>query len=182
MSIAYISGRDINKRRVALNSNDTDLLATRVVNKCAGNKSGDRSRSPKSKTNDSLLFSVFTCLIDVAGIYLTAVMAITSVSVIMTVIVLNFHYRGPIRKEMPRWLKKFLLDKVVEHHQRPHFYPSPASPRSSNQVRLDLFESSPQSSCRTFLRGSRCFDARQLVNRSLTELRRSKRPVPRNFA
>lgn len=41
-------------------------------------------------------------------------MAITSVSVIMTVIVLNFHYRGPIRKEMPNWIKQFLLKRVVE--------------------------------------------------------------------
>lgn len=45
----------------------------------------------------------------------------------MTVIVLNFHYRGPIRKEMPRWLKGVLLDKVVEHQQLPHYYPSTSS-------------------------------------------------------
>ena len=43
-------------------------------------------------------------------------MAITSVSVIMTVIVLNLHYRGPITKEIPDWIKKRLIKKprVVE--------------------------------------------------------------------
>lgn len=39
-------------------------------------------------------------------------MAITSVSVIMTVIVLNFHYRGPTQSEIPDWLKKILLSEV----------------------------------------------------------------------
>ncbi|CAG2113693.1 unnamed protein product, partial [Medioppia subpectinata] len=43
--------------------------------------------------------------IPLLGIYLTVVMAITSVSVIMTVIVLNFHYRGPVKKKIPSWLK-----------------------------------------------------------------------------
>uniref|UniRef100_A0A131YGP4 Nicotinic acetylcholine receptor, invertebrate n=1 Tax=Rhipicephalus appendiculatus TaxID=34631 RepID=A0A131YGP4_RHIAP len=49
--------------------------------------------------------------IPLLGIYLTAVMAITSISVVMTVIVLNFHYRGPSRKEVPAWLRRLLLDK-----------------------------------------------------------------------
>jgi nicotinic acetylcholine receptor len=40
-------------------------------------------------------------------------MGITSVSIIMTVIVLNFHYRGPVNKEMPKWLKKLILDKNI---------------------------------------------------------------------
>ncbi|XP_015790530.1 acetylcholine receptor subunit alpha-type acr-16 [Tetranychus urticae] len=50
--------------------------------------------------------------IPLLGIYLTTVMAITSVSVIMTVIVLNFHYRGPTQSEIPDWLKKILLSEV----------------------------------------------------------------------
>ncbi|KAH8041140.1 hypothetical protein HPB51_013800 [Rhipicephalus microplus] len=49
--------------------------------------------------------------IPLLGIYLTAVMAITSISVVMTVIVLNFHYRGPSRKEVPAWLRRLLLNK-----------------------------------------------------------------------
>ncbi|CAG2177461.1 unnamed protein product, partial [Oppiella nova] len=40
-------------------------------------------------------------------------MGITSVSIIMTVIVLNFHYRGPIKKEMPDWLKRLILNKQI---------------------------------------------------------------------
>ncbi|XP_075537182.1 neuronal acetylcholine receptor subunit alpha-10-like [Dermacentor variabilis] len=49
--------------------------------------------------------------IPLLGIYLTAVMAITSISVVMTVIVLNFHYRGPSRKEVPAWLRRLLLER-----------------------------------------------------------------------
>lgn len=49
----------------------------------------------------------------VTGIYLTAVMAITSVSVIMTVIVINIHYRGP-SKSLPQCLKDFLLKHLVD--------------------------------------------------------------------
>ena len=37
------------------------------------------------------------------GIYLTSVMAITCVSVIMTVTVLNFFYRGPTLTHVPIW-------------------------------------------------------------------------------
>ncbi|RWS02706.1 ligand-gated ion channel subunit-like protein [Dinothrombium tinctorium] len=69
--------------------------------------------------------------IPLLGIYLTAVMAITSISVIMTVIVLNFHYRGPIRKEMPQWLKKFLLEKVVERSNNFPQFPQFAQDHSS---------------------------------------------------
>ena len=47
----------------------------------------------------------------VAGIYLTAVMAITSVSIIMTVIVLNLHYRGPAKKDVPKWIRKIAFNR-----------------------------------------------------------------------
>ena len=40
------------------------------------------------------------------GIYLTFVMAMTTVSVIMTVMVLNFFYRGPVLTEVPPWVRK----------------------------------------------------------------------------
>lgn len=43
-----------------------------------------------------------------AGIYLTIVMALTSVSVIMTVFVLNLHYRGPHSDVVPRWLRRLM--------------------------------------------------------------------------
>ena len=41
------------------------------------------------------------------GIYLTFVMAMTTVSVIMTVMVLNFFYRGPVLTEVPPWVRKW---------------------------------------------------------------------------
>jgi len=39
------------------------------------------------------------------GIYLTAVMIITSISVVVTVIVLNLHYLGPRVSAVPGWLR-----------------------------------------------------------------------------
>jgi hypothetical protein len=50
----------------------------------------------------SLIFHVYFLV----GIYLTSVMAITCVSVIMTVCVLNFFYRGPTLTHVPIWAQK----------------------------------------------------------------------------
>ena len=44
-----------------------------------------------------------------AGIYLTIVMSLTSVSVIMTVFVLNLHHRGPDKRAIPPWLRRLFL-------------------------------------------------------------------------
>merc|ERR1719495_784034 len=49
--------------------------------------------------------------IPLIGIYLTFVMAMTTVSVIMTVIVLNFFYRGPNLTEVPPWARKYIMSK-----------------------------------------------------------------------
>ncbi|KAI2808030.1 hypothetical protein BLOT_005972 [Blomia tropicalis] len=47
--------------------------------------------------------------IPLLGVYLTVVMGITSVSIVMTVVVLNFHYCSPLNKrELPKWLKRWL--------------------------------------------------------------------------
>ncbi|GFO36502.1 neuronal acetylcholine receptor subunit alpha-2 [Plakobranchus ocellatus] len=43
------------------------------------------------------------------SIYLTLVMCLTSVSVIMTVFVLNLHHRGPTKQPVPGWLRKLFL-------------------------------------------------------------------------
>ncbi|KAK8783525.1 hypothetical protein V5799_010110 [Amblyomma americanum] len=59
--------------------------------------------------------------IPLLGIYLTAVMAITSISVVMTVIVLNFHYRGPSRKEVPSWLRQLVLERSTPVSSRGWF-------------------------------------------------------------
>jgi Neurotransmitter-gated ion-channel transmembrane region len=49
----------------------------------------------------------------VTGVYLTIVMAMTSVSVIMTVFVLNLHYRGPDDRPVPGWLRRILGTRTL---------------------------------------------------------------------
>lgn len=44
--------------------------------------------------------------------YLTVVMALTTLSIIMTVVVLNFHYRGPSKTKPPKWFRKLLVSKL----------------------------------------------------------------------
>ncbi|VDK53375.1 unnamed protein product [Gongylonema pulchrum] len=46
------------------------------------------------------------------GIYLTVVMLMTSISVVMTVMVLNFHHRGPFDRPVPPWIRTFVLQKL----------------------------------------------------------------------
>nr|XP_011439437.1 neuronal acetylcholine receptor subunit alpha-10 [Crassostrea gigas] len=46
------------------------------------------------------------------SIYLTIVMSLTSVSVIMTVFVLNLHHRGPSRNAVPAWIRGILLGPI----------------------------------------------------------------------
>ena len=58
-------------------------------------------------TNSSVSSCSLAC---VSGIYLTIVMAMTSVSVIMTVFVLNLHHRGPDGAPVPKWLRNSLLN------------------------------------------------------------------------
>ncbi|XP_022334302.2 neuronal acetylcholine receptor subunit alpha-10-like [Crassostrea virginica] len=48
------------------------------------------------------------------SIYLTIVMTLTSVSVIMTVFVLNLHHRGPNRNAVPSWLRNVLLGPLQD--------------------------------------------------------------------
>ncbi|KAI8789211.1 acetylcholine receptor subunit alpha 2 [Biomphalaria glabrata] len=61
-------------------------------------------------------------------IYLTIVMALTSVSVIMTVFVLNLHHRGPLKHSVPPWLKKLFLGSAPVKRRSFHR----ASDRHSN--------------------------------------------------
>ena len=45
------------------------------------------------------------------GVYLTVVMGIASISIVMTVVVLNFHYCSPINKhELPAWIKSLIIN------------------------------------------------------------------------
>ncbi|CAF1335472.1 unnamed protein product [Adineta steineri] len=59
--------------------------------------------------------------IPLISLYLTAVMAMTSVSVMMTVFVLNLHYRGPKKNEIPFWFQQLLslsLANIIRSYQR----------------------------------------------------------------
>ncbi|KAH9493854.1 hypothetical protein DERF_014582 [Dermatophagoides farinae] len=49
--------------------------------------------------------------IPLLGVYLTVVMGIASISIVMTVVVLNFHYCSPINKhELPAWIKSLIIN------------------------------------------------------------------------
>jgi hypothetical protein len=47
------------------------------------------------------------------GIYLTTVMTLTSISIIFTVIMLNFHHRGPLSARVPDWARRLILGKLA---------------------------------------------------------------------
>jgi len=59
--------------------------------------------------------------IPLIGIYLTTVMAITCVSIIMTVIVLSFFYRGPTLTHVPAWAQVHILGKKTPRQPGPQF-------------------------------------------------------------
>ncbi|XP_064618674.1 neuronal acetylcholine receptor subunit alpha-10-like isoform X2 [Lineus longissimus] len=70
-----------------------------------------------------LAFSVFMLLIaenmpptsefaPLIGVYLTCVMAMTSLSVIIAVIILNIHHKGVGDKRPPYWLRRLVLSKL----------------------------------------------------------------------
>ncbi|KIH43050.1 hypothetical protein ANCDUO_26955, partial [Ancylostoma duodenale] len=40
------------------------------------------------------------------------VMGMTSVSVVMTVLVLNFHHRGPFNEPVPEWARVLILQRL----------------------------------------------------------------------
>uniref|UniRef100_A0A7E4ZU22 Nicotinic acetylcholine receptor subunit n=1 Tax=Panagrellus redivivus TaxID=6233 RepID=A0A7E4ZU22_PANRE len=46
------------------------------------------------------------------AVYLTIVMGMSSVSVVMTVMVLNFHHRGPFNQPIPPWIRRLVLQRL----------------------------------------------------------------------
>lgn len=56
-------------------------------------------------------------MVPLISIYLTVVMAMTSVSVMFTVFVLNLHHRGPKRRRVPEWLRKRIIDKFEKKNE-----------------------------------------------------------------
>ncbi len=52
-------------------------------------------------------------MVPLIGIYLTASMSLTSLSIILTVLVLQFHHSGQFAPEMPKNLYDFMTKKVA---------------------------------------------------------------------
>lgn len=46
------------------------------------------------------------------GIYFNVNLILVLISVVLTVIVLNFHYRGPKKSRVPRWCRRIILGKI----------------------------------------------------------------------
>ena len=84
----------------------TVLLAFSVFMLAIAEKMPETSESIPLIGRNNAVFSLFAQsppMFNFPGIYLTSVMAITCVSVIMTVTVLNFFYRGPTLTHVPIW-------------------------------------------------------------------------------
>lgn len=59
----------------------------------------------------------------------------TSVSVVMTVMVLNFHHRGPFHKEIPSWLRWLVLDKLRRMLCMKLPYENMCTPKTNSTIR-----------------------------------------------
>lgn len=46
------------------------------------------------------------------GIYFNVNLILVLISVVLTVVVLNFHYRGPKKSRVPRWCRRIIINKV----------------------------------------------------------------------
>lgn len=62
-----------------------------------------------------LVFFVLTSVLfffSVSGIYFNVNLILVLISVVLTVVVLNFHYRGPKKSRVPRWCRRWVLGKI----------------------------------------------------------------------
>ncbi|XP_022087676.1 neuronal acetylcholine receptor subunit alpha-10-like [Acanthaster planci] len=60
--------------------------------------------------------------VPVIGQYYAATMLLVSISIMLTVIVLNLHHRGPTCRPVPRWMRRIFLNKlapILRLHPRP---------------------------------------------------------------
>ncbi|CAF0721439.1 unnamed protein product [Rotaria sordida] len=48
----------------------------------------------------------------IIGIYFNANLILVLISVVLTVVVLNFHYRGPKKSRVPRWCRRIVMGKI----------------------------------------------------------------------
>lgn len=46
------------------------------------------------------------------GIYFNVNLILVLISVVLTVVVLNFHYRGPKKSRVPRWCRRLIMGKI----------------------------------------------------------------------
>ena len=46
------------------------------------------------------------------GIYFNVNLILVLISVVLTVVVLNFHYRGPKKSRVPRWCRRLVMGKI----------------------------------------------------------------------
>jgi len=52
-------------------------------------------------------------VLTIPGIYLTVTMAMTSLSIVLTVFVLQLHHVGPHQKPVPNWIKKLVIHYIA---------------------------------------------------------------------
>ncbi|CAF3490687.1 unnamed protein product [Adineta steineri] len=83
--------------------------------------------------------------IPLIGLYLTTVMSVTSISVMMTVLVLNLHYRGPKKNEVPFWLQQLLslsLVNVVRSFPKSKKFKLPCGSKESTKKKNSVHNTS----------------------------------------
>ena len=60
----------------------------------------------------SLQFTPLNAFPSPPGIYFNVNLILVLISVVLTVVVLNFHYRGPKKSRVPRWCRRLVMDKI----------------------------------------------------------------------
>jgi len=66
----------------------------------------EKSDYDYDKRKTSILFLFFS------GMYFASAMTLVALSCFMTVIVLNFHYRGNNGRKVPRWVRMLVINKI----------------------------------------------------------------------
>ena len=81
-------------------------------------------------------------------------MAMTSVSVMMTVFVLNLHYRGPKKNEIPFWIQELLglsLANVIQTFRKSSKFKIPCKNSEPNSKKKDSYDTSRNRKAASFV-------------------------------
>ena len=81
-------------------------------------------------------------------------MAMTSVSVMMTVFVLNLHYRGPKKNEIPFWIQELLglsLANVIQTFRKSNKFKIPCKNPEQNSKKKDSYDMSRNRKAASFV-------------------------------